>query len=58
MSDATLDSLVRFRRPFSLRGRDLAWWGVFGVADLACDLGADEMITEIAGDTFNCECVG
>ncbi len=39
ISEATLGSLIRLRDPSSLRGRDPRVVGVFGVADLACDLG-------------------
>jgi hypothetical protein len=38
--DSTLGSLIRLRGPSSRRGRDLRVVGVFGVADLAFDLGA------------------
>jgi len=37
--DFTLGSLIPLRDPFSLRGRDPRVVGVFGVADLACNLG-------------------
>ena len=39
ISEATLDSPIRLRDPSSLWGRDPRMVGVFGVADLACDLG-------------------
>jgi hypothetical protein len=39
ISEATWGSLIGLRRPSSLRGRDPRVVGVFGVVDLACDLG-------------------
>jgi hypothetical protein len=39
ISEATLGSLIRLHGPSSLRGRDPRVVGVFGVANLACDLG-------------------
>jgi hypothetical protein len=39
ISETILDSLIRLRGPSSRRGRDPRVVGVFGVANLACDLG-------------------
>jgi len=41
ISEAILGSLIRLH-PSSLRGRDPRVVGVFGVANLACDLGAGD----------------
>jgi hypothetical protein len=43
--DSTLGSLIPLRAPSSLRGRDLRVVRVFGVADLACDLGTVARVT-------------
>ena len=45
ISEATLGSLIRLRGPSSLWGRDPRVVGIFGLADLACNLGTVARVT-------------
>ena len=49
ISEATLGSRIRFRGASSLRGRDRRVVGVFGVVDLACDLGTQGLCSLFPG---------